>query len=53
VALAQGRPGESLAALADDPGPGAGPRDDPWLSHFREHDPDGASQIAAWRRALP
>jgi tetratricopeptide (TPR) repeat protein len=53
VALAQGRPAASLDALVDDAGAGVGQRDDPWLSHFREHDPDGRSQIAAWRKALP
>jgi tetratricopeptide (TPR) repeat protein len=52
VALAQGQPTASLTALVDDTGSSRQPRDDPWVSHFREHDPDGASQIAAWRKAL-
>ncbi len=52
VALAQGRRADALTMLVDAGGSGLGQRDDPWQSHFREHDPDGRVQIAAWRKAL-
>jgi hypothetical protein len=52
VALAQGRPADALAAIVDPTTHAGAETGDPWLYYLREHDPDGASLLNAWRGTL-
>ena len=52
VALAQGRAADAPKILVDAVGPYSTERPDPWLSYYRQHDPDAQSLLEAWQADL-
>jgi len=52
VALAQGRAADAPKILVDAVGPYSTEQPDPWLSYYRQHDPDAETLLKAWRAGV-
>ena len=49
VALAQGRAADAPKILVDVVGPYSTEQPDPWLSYYRQHDPDAETLLKTWQ----
>ena len=52
VALAQGRAADAPKILVDVLGPYSTEQPDPWLSYYRQHDPDAETLLKAWQAGV-